>query len=83
MGGDTDMTTFTGGYNALYYVIYRDGIEFYRAGNSPYDSQDYLPAEEGVGIEEMERFCHLTLAEIASERASGMVGPVLYEPPYD
>jgi hypothetical protein len=57
-----------GEYNAERYTIYSDGVEIYTAGNSPYDSQAYVSADDGVGLERMGEFCRGTAAELATER---------------
>jgi hypothetical protein len=50
-----------GEYNALEYkvLIYSDkfpnGEEVYSAGNSPFDSQGYVDADKGVGLERMKQ----------------------------
>ena len=54
----------TGVYNELGYVVRKNGRAIYAAGNNPYESQDYLSAEDGVGVEKMAHFCGSTVAEI-------------------
>lgn len=44
-------------YNDLTYIIYFDNKVIYQAGNSPYESQSYLTADEGVGLETMKEYC--------------------------
>ncbi len=69
-----------GYYNELWYSVfmYSDdeptGIELYRAGNSPYDSQGYTSKEDGVGLATMKRYCEQTSREIAKEKKSKFIG---------
>ena len=58
----------TGQYNRKAYWIFSDDAEIYAAGNSPHDSQAYLPADQGVGLRLMRLYCLSTLRELAEER---------------
>lgn len=57
----------TGLYTALAYVIKLDGKVIYQAGNSPLESQVYLPETQGVGLATMREFCKQTARELAQE----------------
>jgi len=59
----------TGTYNAYFYHVYSDDSIIYTAGNSPCDSQAYVNPVEGVGLEQMKKFCQSTCEELAAERA--------------
>jgi hypothetical protein len=58
-------------YNHLYYyidLVTEDGPKtLYRAGNSPFGSQIYVPANEGVGVEKMREYCLQTATAYAEE----------------
>jgi len=57
----------TGLYNELGYVVRKNGRAIYAAGNNPYESQDYLNAEDGVGVEKIAEFCADTIEGILSD----------------
>lgn len=63
------ITTLTGKYNELCYVI-MDGYNevLYQGGNQHGDSQGYVSAEKGVGLETMRQYCESTLVEMVEER---------------
>ena len=73
-----------GYYNELYYQICsidNEGQivkELYNAGNSPFSSEDTVPAEEGVGLENMKTYCEQNSKEIAREEGLEFIG-VEYE----
>lgn len=73
-----DESYVIGYYNELKYRIEIDGEEVYTAGNSPYDSQGYTAKENGVGLEEMRKFCEHTAKEMAQENKAKFIG-VEYE----
>jgi len=58
---------FTGVYNELGYVIREDGRDIYAAGNYPFCSQEYVKAEDGMGVEIIAEFCATTIEEILSD----------------
>ena len=55
-------------------------IQLYNAGNSPLDSQDYVPIERGVGLERMKQYCGQTTRDIAKEHKA-LYGGIEYEEP--
>ncbi len=60
-----------GYYNNLGYRIEdEEGNELYTAGNSPHDSQVYVSADAGVGLERIKEFCETTLKEMAEEQGT-------------
>jgi hypothetical protein len=61
-----------GEYSASLYVVYSDDEEIYRAGNSPYDSQGYVSADSGIGLEAMRAFCRTTCRAMSAERYENM-----------
>lgn len=72
-----------GYYNELEYrvTLLIDGDpqeDLYTAGNSPYDSQQSVSAEDGVGLETMKIFCERTSKEMAREEEAKFLG-VEYE----
>ena len=58
---------FTGVYNELGYVIREDGRDIYAAGNHPSESQGYVNAEDGMGVEKIADFCADTIEGILSD----------------
>lgn len=64
----------TGLYTALAYIVKLDGRVIYQAGNSPLESQVYLPAVQGVGLETMRKFCEQTAKELAEQHNADFVG---------
>ena len=75
---------YIGRYNEQEYCIYRVkatvGLEeVYRAGNSPFDSQAYVPIGEGVGLDKMKKMCVGTGKEIAAEEGKGKFLGVEYD----
>jgi len=73
-------TRIVGYYNEQEYSVdmFSDdepmGVELYRAGNSPYDSQQYVSIEDGVGLETMKLYCEQTSKDIAKEQGAKFVG---------
>ncbi len=67
-------------YNELQYRItdIDANEDIYTAGNSPYDSQQYTSADDGVGLDTMKQFAECTGREIAQENKCEFVG-VEYE----
>ena len=65
----------TGVYGPTEYVVYIDGKECYRAGNSPFDSQQYVGTED-VSVEDrrMPTFCIQTAKAIAAEIGGEFIG---------
>ena len=66
------MLEIIGRYNAFKYEIvgsHSNGNEefLYQAGNSPYDSEGYVSADKGVGLETMRKYCGITAKEFAKE----------------
>jgi len=57
----------TGEYGEMGYAVYRNGVEVYRAGNSPYDSQQTVDISDGLPVLELRTFCRNTMDEIADE----------------
>jgi hypothetical protein len=74
-----------GEYNALEYKVlnysdkFPNGEEVYSAGNSPFDSQGYVDADKGVGLERMKQFCEQTAKEISVENGIEYKGIQLIE----
>jgi hypothetical protein len=64
----------TGLYTALAYVIKLDGKVIYQAGNSPLESQVYLPETQGVGLATMKEFCEQTAKELAEQHNADFIG---------
>lgn len=72
------MTTLINGrFNALTYVIEIDDEVVYQAGNSPLESQGYVSAEDGVGLEKMKEYCKISLLQFVWDR-EGTVGSVTF-----
>lgn len=67
-----------GYYNTLQYSVALNGEEVYKAGNSPYDSQIYVSANDGVGLAKMKSFCIQTSKDLAKEHKAKYLG-VKYE----
>lgn len=67
-----------GEYSAESYTIYSgSGADYqplYTAGNSPFESQGYLPAERGVGLDQMREFCIATAMEMSAELGEKFIG---------
>jgi hypothetical protein len=61
-----------GFYNALKYSIEIDGEIVYTAGNGRGDSQAYVSAANGVGLEKMHEYCEQTANEFAEETEGGI-----------
>lgn len=57
----------TGEYNEYGYIIYRDGVEIYQAGNSPYDSVDVICLEDAIPPRVLRGFCKCTMGDLAKE----------------
>ena len=57
----------TGTYNEYGYTICRNGIEIYRAGNSPYDSADVVGLEDAYPLCVLCGFCKQTMGDLARE----------------
>lgn len=71
--------TLTGKYNETCYVIVKGQREvLYQAGNQPGDSQGYVKAEDGVGLEIMKSYCRSTLLEMVKENKPCHMGGVRY-----
>ena len=71
--------TYNGIYNELYYYVMRHdkrgAKEVNRTGNSPDDSQVYVSAEKGVGLDTMRQYCEYTTKMLADDEG-GIVGTV-------
>jgi hypothetical protein len=63
-----------GEYSAESYTIFVNGQPAYTGGNYPLESQTFVPADEGVGLEKMKEFCESTAREIAEEKGGEFVG---------
>ena len=63
-----------GRYNAREYEVEVVGEIVYTAGNSPFDSQAYTLAEEGVGLATMKEYCEQTARDIAKEQHKRYLG---------
>lgn len=48
-------------------------VDEYHAGNSPYESSAVLPAEQGVELEQLERFALITANEIKDSTGAASV----------
>jgi len=71
--------TLTGKYNETCYVIVKGHNEvLYQSGNHPGDSQVYLKAEDGVGLERMRRYCRSTLLDMVKKNKQCHMGDVRY-----
>ncbi len=68
------MGKIIGYYNELEYRIELDGKEIYTASNSPFDSQAYTSAGEGVGLATMRKYCIQTSKELAKENKTRYIG---------
>ena len=68
------MTQALGRYNELEYEVEVDGKIIYEAGNSPFDSQVYTSADDGVGLETMRKYCEQTTKNIAEEQGAKFIG---------
>lgn len=71
---ERQMKQVKGYYNAQEYYIKIDGEEVYRAGNSPYESQTFVRAKDGVGLRKMRSYCILTTHDIAKEKHAKYAG---------
>ena len=65
-----------GRYHELQYEVvdFTNDQVLYTAGNSPLDSQGYVPAEDGVGIDTMKQYCEKTTRQIAQEQNAEYIG---------
>ncbi len=63
-----------GYYNEQRYYVTVDNERVYEAGNSPYESQAYVSAKDGVGIKRMRQFCISTAHDIAKEQKAHYAG---------
>jgi hypothetical protein len=73
------MKGIIGYYNELEYhiALMDDGIlkeDLYQAGNSPDDSNQYMPYDEGVGLDKMKEYCIKTGKDIAKEKGLPFLG---------
>ena len=57
----------TGQYNRLVYEVFLDGQQVCSCGNAHGDSTLVVPANEGIGLKTLRRFCAKTTREIANE----------------
>jgi hypothetical protein len=73
---------YIGYYNELEYKIFDfDKMELvYSAGNHPYDSQGYISAEKGVGLDKMREYCEHTGKEQSRENGAEWLGAEYEEP---
>jgi hypothetical protein len=71
-------TKIIGVYNELYYYIDKivnDAPEtIFKAGNSPFETQGYLPANEGMGLEKMRAVFSQTAKDFAAQEDAEFVG---------
>lgn len=68
-----------GRYHETNYIIEDEaGKELYHAGNSPHDSQVYLPSAAGVSVAQMKKWCADTLVEMCEEDSADN-GGVFYD----
>jgi hypothetical protein len=75
------MDKIIGYYNTLQYRVVlfdkdvnTDGKDIYTAGNSPFESQTYVSADEGVGLRTMRKYCIQTSKELAKENKAQYIG---------
>lgn len=69
-----------GEYSPYGYVIYNEnGAELYRAGNSPYDSQQVVGVEHGLPLKTIHDYCDQTGQEIADENGYTYTGSYFTE----
>jgi len=54
----------TGVYNELGYVVRKNGIAIHAVGNSPYESETYVKAEDGMGVDQMAEYCADTIKKM-------------------
>ena len=57
----------TGIYNERGFVIRKDKIDVYAAGNHHWHSQEYVKVKDGMGIEEIAKCCTDKIAEMISD----------------
>lgn len=57
----------TGVFDCRFYQIRQGKNVLYQAGNSAFDSQVYVPADEGVGIDQMRNFCKSSISMFAEK----------------
>ena len=70
-----DKLNFFAEYNEFEYSIYNSKSELvYRAGNSPFDSQQFVSAEDGVGIEKMREYAIYTGNNFADDMDGVFIG---------
>jgi len=62
----------TGAYNERGYVIQKDMIDVYAAGNHHYYAQDYVSPRDGMGIDEIAECCTDKIKEMIAD-------PLLWE----
>ena len=70
----------SGEYSATEYTIYLDGAEIYKAGNSPFDSQGYVGADDGVGERTMAAYCESTAQDLVREHGAIFGGVAKADP---
>ena len=65
-----------GYYAATHYTIedFDTQEELYLAGNSPMESQVYVDAADGVGLETMKKYCEITGKDMAAEIGAEFIG---------
>ena len=56
-------SVITGVYNELGYVVRKNGIAVYAAGNYPFCSQEYVETKDGMGVEMIAELCAGTIEE--------------------
>ena len=64
----------SGLYNVRGYAVLSNGEPIYSAGNSEHDSQVYLSedAPGSLDLATIQRYCLVTMAEMAQERAESL-----------
>lgn len=64
----------TGEYNRHGYAVNLDGVEFYRAGNSPHESTTVVALEHALPLRTLREYCRNTSREIATEQKAKFGG---------
>jgi hypothetical protein len=82
------MKKVIGYYNEIEYKVFIIGESglikhLYNAGNSPLDSQQYVNAEDGIGLEKMKEYCEQTSKELAKENNLPFAGIEFEEYEYE
>ena len=82
------MKKVIGYYNEIEYEVFIIGESgliklLYNAGNSKLDSQQYVSAEDGIGLEKIKEYCEQTSKELAKENNLPFAGIEFEEYEYE